>query len=405
MVTQRLGRFVAAGAGGFVIQIVAVSLLLELNTHYLVATVIAVEAAIIANFFAHQQWTWKDRAAATGAVALMDRFVRYNLLTSITSVFGSIVLSAYFVEATGLHPVAANVLSVIALSGMNFIGADRLVFKTGAFLLMLAVAGNAHASGDVTLQPKTAHAFTSYAAEVEARRAREVASNEPFLDIERQSPAQLARTLGALKRGEVIVTPSASRDGSEVPLDGGLINHWRGTVFIPKVTLDHLLKVLQDPHAKQHKQEDVISSRIVPRGPDAQKLFLRVKRTKLVTVVYDTEYDVIYKRLAPDRAMSNSVSTKIVEIENAGTPRERAMPEGRDHGYLWRLNSYWRYKQLDDGVLVEVESVSLSRDLPAFIAPVIRPIVSGVARESMIRTLAAVRSRFLMNRDHPRSAR
>ena len=40
------------------------------------------------------------------------------------------------------------------------------------------------------------------------------------------------------------------------------------------------------------------------------------------------------------------------------------MPEGDDHGYMWKLNSYWRYKQVDGGVLVEIESLTLSRDLP-----------------------------------------
>lgn len=110
--------------------------------------------------------------------------------------------------------------------------------------------------------------------------------------------------------------------------------------------------------------------------------------------MYDTEYDVTYKRLARDRAISTSLSTRIVEIENAGSARERAMPEGNDHGYMWRLNSYWRYKQLGDGVVVEVESLSLSRDLPPIIGPLIRPIVSGVARESITRTLAALRARF-----------
>ena len=62
---------------------------------------------------------------------------------------------------------------------------------------------------------------------------------------------------------------------------------------------------------------------------------------------------------------------------------------------MWRLNSYWRYQQLDDGVLVEVESVTLSRDLPAIIGPLIRPIVNSTAKESMTRTLASVRARFM----------
>ena len=165
-------------------------------------------------------------------------------------------------------------------------------------------------------------------------------------------------------------------------------------MFVPNVKLDDLLKVLQEPQTDKHKQEDVITSRVVNRDGDSQKVYLRLRRTKFVTVVYDTEYDVDYKRLSPKLALSNSISTKIVEIENAGTPRERALPEGNDHGYMWRLNSYWRYKQVDGGVLVEIESLTLSRDLPAIIGSLIRPIVNSTARESMTRTLASVRARF-----------
>jgi hypothetical protein len=203
--------------------------------------------------------------------------------------------------------------------------------------------------------------------------------------------------MAMLKQGEVFVERgAAAREGSnEIAIEGGLVNHWRGTVFVPNVNLDAMLRVLQEPQTDKHKQEDVLASRVVSRDGDSQKVYLRLRRTKFVTVVFDTEYDVDYKRLTPDRALSNSISTKVVEIENAGTPRERALPEGNDSGYMWRLNSYWRYKQFDDGVLVEIESLTLSRDLPAIIGPLIRPIVNSTARESMSRTLASVRARFM----------
>jgi hypothetical protein len=267
---------------------------------------------------------------------------------------------------------------------------------TAIILVSLAAESPAFAAGDATLTAKTAADFTKYVAAVETRLAHEVAANEPFLEIERQPAAKLATTMAALRRGEVIVTRGAARDASsnEIAIDGGLINHWRGTVFVPKVTLDHLLSVLQEPQTDKHKQEDVLASRVIARDGDSQKVYLRLRRTKFVTVVYDTEYDVEYKRLTPKRALSNSISTKIVEIENAGTPKERALPEGDDHGYMWRLNSYWRYEQLADGVLVEIESLTLSRALPAIIGPLIRPIVNSTARESMSRTLASVRARF-----------
>jgi putative flippase GtrA len=390
----RFFRFLLAGTSGFVVQIAAMFVLTALwNVNYLIATVIAVEAAILANFAWHQRWTFRHRSGAW-----LNRLIQFNMLNAMTSIAGAIFLTAFFVETMGVHPVLANIASVAGLSLVNFVGADRLVFRAGIAALALGIAGNAAAANsyEAVLQAKTLRDFTRYVTNVESRRTREIEKKEPFLDIERLPADQRARAFAALKRGEVIVTRGAAYDSgtNEINIDGGLVNHWRGTVFVPKVKLDDLLKVLQEPQADKHKQEDVLSSRVVSRDGDRQKVYLRLRRTKFVTVVYDTEYDVEYQRLAPDRALSNSISTKVVEIENAGTPRERALPEGNDHGYMWRLNSYWRYKQHEDGVLVEIESLTLSRDLPAIIGPLIRPIVTSTARESMTRTLASVRARF-----------
>lgn len=392
--TGRLWRFSIAGLLGFVAQVAALAWLVSTAMHYLVATVIAVELAILVNFIWHERWTWRDRPAANVRERWL-RLVRFNTLTAATSIAGSVLITGVLVESLGLAPVVANIISVGVLSIVNFAGADTLVFRSSAAVAVIAMALPAQAE-EAKLQPKTLAGFTKYVAAVEARREREIAANEPFLDVERQSPAQLSRIMAALKRGEIVVSRAAARDqsSSEIEIEDGLINHWRGTVYVPNVKLDHLLKVLQEPQTDRHKQEDVISSRVVSRDGDSQKVFLRLRRTKFVTVVYDTEYDVDYKRLSPDRALSNSISTRIVEIEHAGTPRERALPEGDDHGYMWRLNSYWRYKQSGSGVLVEIESLTLSRGLPAIIGPLIRPIVTSTARESMTRTLASVRARF-----------
>lgn len=392
----RIGRFLTGGLAGFVLQIAVLAVLIALNVQYLVATALAVELAIVINFLWHERWTWQDRPARNDRERWL-RLVRYNLMTGITSIVGSLVVTALLVESLSMSPVVANIISVVALGALNFAGAETLVFRAGVGVMALALAAPALASDEAKLQPKTVAGFAKYAAAVEARRDKAIASKEPFLDFERHSTSEQARIMALLKRGEVYVERAAvarDRSSNEIPVDGGLINHWRGTAFVPNVTLDHLLKVLQEPQSDKHKQEDVISSRVVSRDGDSQKVFLRLRRTKFVTVVYDTEYDVDYRRLSPDRALSNSISTRIVEIENAGTPRERALPEGDDHGYMWRLNSYWRYKQIDGGVLVEIESLTLSRDLPAIIGSLIRPIITSTARESMTRTLASVRSRF-----------
>ena len=392
----RIGKFMTAGAAGFVLQIASVAVLIALNVQYLLATALAVELAIVVNFLWHERWTWQDRPARN-ARERWGRLARYNAMTGITSVAGSLLLTVLLVESLAMSPVLANMVSVVALGALNFAGAETLVFRTGVGVLALAVAAPAFASDEAKLQPKTLAGFTKYAAAVEARRAREIAGNGPFLQFESRSAAEQARIMVMLRRGEVFVeraAPARDQASKEISVDGGLVNHWRGTVFVPNVKLDDLLKVLQEPQSDKHKQEDVLSSRVVSRDGDSQKVFLRLRRTKFVTVVYDTEYDVDYRRLDPDRALSNSISTKVVEVENAGTPRERALPEGDDHGYMWRLNSYWRYKQIDGGVLVEIESLTLSRPLPAIIGSIIRPIITSTARESMTRTLASVRARF-----------
>jgi hypothetical protein len=273
----------------------------------------------------------------------------------------------------------------------------RRPFRAAAMVMMLSVVTNASADTmEAILQPKTIEGFTRYAAAVQSRIDRELRENAPFLDIERQPPAQLAKTMAALRRGEVVVSRAVARDGSasEIEVDGGMINHWRGTAYIPKVKLDVLLKTLQEPQSDKHKQEDVLSSRVVSTGENSQKLYLRLRRTKLITVVYDSEYDTTYRRVAADRGLSTSISTKIVEVENAGTPQERALPEGNDHGFMWRLYSYWRYKQVGDGVIVEVESLTLSRNLPFLISPFLRPVVNSTARDSITRTLTSMRVRF-----------
>jgi len=116
-----------------------------------------------------------------------------------------------------------------------------------------------------------------------------------------------------------------------------------------------------------------------------------------VTVTYNTEHEVRYRRLTPTRAASRSVSTKIAEVENAGTPSEREKPIGNDRGFMWRLNSYWRYEQVPGGVIVELESLTLSRDIPFLIRLIAGPIINNIARESMTRTLESMRERLRLS--------
>ena len=388
---RRFIRFCAGGAVGFGVQLGTLAGLLHAGLPYLPATFAATEAAIICNFLWHRQYTFQSHA---GGRAL----VRYNVVAGSTSLLSSIVVTTVLVERLYVSPLLANAVAIALTSGINFAATSTWVFRSGVVVAALAAAIPAQARDDAaTLQPRTLQSFGAYAAAVEIRLAGESGPGTPFLSYERRSPSERARILTMLRRGEVFVErgePARDAAGRELAIEDGSIHHWRGTVFVPHVSLDELLRVLQEPQTDRHVQEDVLSSRVIAREGNRQKVFLRLRRTRFVTVVYDTEYDVEYRRLSPDRAASTSLSTRIVEIEHAGTPRERALPEGRDHGYMWRLNSYWRYRVVPGGVMVEVESLTLSRDMPAIVGPLITPIVNSTARESMARTLASVRARF-----------
>lgn len=389
---QRWLRFLGAGAAGFLVQILALAGLTHwAGLNYVAATVVAIELAILCNFAWHERLTWRDRPSASGRQR-WSRLIRFHALTGITSIAGTTALTAALVETTGLSPVTSNVIAVMSLGLVNFAGSETLVFRTAAILTVLA-ASPAQAA---TLQAKTVQDFARYAAAVEARSARELKADGPFLSVDRQAAPKAEDARTQLRRGEVLVLRGSAEDenAQEIEVDGGSIHHWRGAILIPKVTLDQVIRTLKDPGRDRHQQEDVLASRVLARNGDALKLFLRLKRTKIVTVVYDTEHDVRYRSIAPSRAVSSSVSTRIVEIENAGSAGERALPEGNDHGYLWRLNSYWRYLQVPDGVIVELESLTLSRDIPFVFRPLVRPLVDRVARESIRRTLESLRTRF-----------
>ena len=185
---------------------------------------------------------------------------------------------------------------------------------------------------------------------------------------------------------------SARPGGPEPDVPEGRIHHWVGAIFVPRTTVDAVLTYLQ-AHAGQEAgaYDDVIASKLLSRDGPRLRVFMKLRRTKIITATYNTEHLVEYRRMGADRASGRSVATRIAELEDAGTSGERERPPGDDSGYLWRLNAYWRYEQAGGGVLIECESVSLSRSVPVLLRPLISGIVEGVARDSLERTLTSLR--------------
>ena len=247
------------------------------------------------------------------------------------------------------------------------------------------------------LQPQTVRAFDAYARAVEDRGRRELSAGRGFLSSDFQDRALAPALRRAIVAGNVPITrvSEQDRDAREIEVPDGLINHWRGAILVPHANLDQVLAELRSPQTRRHVQDDVLESRVLWRRGDESQIFLKLMRRKIVTVTFNTEHHVRYVRLSPTTAYSQSVSTRIAEIDNAGTPEEREKPVGTDRGFMWRLHSYWRYEQVPEGVIIELESLTLSRDIPAVVKFIAGPIIDAIARESMTRTLESVRGRLL----------
>lgn len=226
---------------------------------------------------------------------------------------------------------------------------------------------------------------------VEAGWKAYVAAAEKRFSAERGQP--IPRRPG-VDRGEIVIEQvDLPAPGVSLSVPDAAVHHWRGTVFVPGATLDDMIARLER-EPPDTRQEDVVSSSILESRPGWIRVAIRVRRSLIMSAVFDTEHEVRFERSGPSRAASWSVATKIVEIADAGTPKERPKPEGQDRDLLWRWNAYWRYEQHEMGVLVECESITLSRTVPLLLRPVAGPLVSHVAKESMDRTLAVFRDRF-----------
>lgn len=255
--------------------------------------------------------------------------------------------------------------------------------KVAAAWVLSGMAASSAWAAD--LQPETVQAFDRYIHGAEERQDRRLAPGAAFLwaDEQEQRAAQV-------RKGQVAIENRSAAGTIAVP--GGLIHDWIGAVFIPGTTLAKTLTLVQDyDHNRDHYQPEVLASRLVSRSGNDFKVYLRLIKKKVITVILDTNYDVRYFPLDGSRCHSRAYSTRIAEVQNAGKRDERILPPGQDSGFLWRLYSYWRFQERDGGVYVECEAISLTRGIPAGLGWLVEPIITKLPRESLANTLRETR--------------
>lgn len=261
-----------------------------------------------------------------------------------------------------------------------------LSIRGASIVLTLLLTG---ASSAASLKLQSVEAFSRHLCRLGPEAEPEAAARDEFL----WSTAS-AETRRRVAGGEIEVRPAAGNGATHVP--SGLVHDWTGAVFIPGVTLDETLAAVQQYASyRDYYAAEVLDSKLLRRDGHNYDIYLRLRKTNIVTVVLDTEHSVRYERLGPRRAQSSSCSTRIQEVENAGKPGESLVPAGKGHGFLWRLNSYWRFEETPEGVYAESRVVALTRGVPFGLGWLIMPIVRSLPRSSLRETLENTRAAVL----------
>lgn len=258
-----------------------------------------------------------------------------------------------------------------------------MTFSRKAAGLLLLLTSPVWVAAEPT--PAATAAFNTYVERVETQLAERHRSAKSFLGV-----VDDAR----LRRGGLVIDQVTTGAGTELP--GALLHDWRGTAFIAGGTAADFERLMKDYNAyPKVYAPQVLTARILEHDGDHFQATMRVRQKHVITVVMDTTYDIAFAQLDARHGYSTSRSTKITEIDAPGTAHERALNPGEEHGFLWRMNTYWSYEERDGGLYIQIESVSLSRSIPVGLGWAIGPFVESVPRESLEFTLRATRDALL----------
>ncbi|MGP0072555.1 MAG: hypothetical protein ACLPWF_11565 [Bryobacteraceae bacterium] len=240
----------------------------------------------------------------------------------------------------------------------------RLLF---ALSLLLVTIPFAH------LTPEATAAFDGYVQQAEARMM-----SYPVRDP-------------ALRRGEPRVEAQEAARAVNAP--GAMIQDWVGTMFLPGASLSQVQSVLRDyANYKNYYRPKVIESRELSHSGDDYDVLLRMYEKHILTVVLNSTYHIRYEMPDAQHLAVISRSTHIGELKDPYKSYTDEVPQSEDSGFLWRLNSYWRFEAADGGVYARCEAISLSRDVPPGLGWMLKGFLENFPKESMKNTLRGTKA-------------
>jgi hypothetical protein len=184
--------------------------------------------------------------------------------------------------------------------------------------------------------------FNAYVASIEARLAQQHSSAAAFLAPNHDAQPDPSQP----------IIEKLTPDPSPVAA-GAMLHHWRGTAFVAGAKAADFDRLLRDlPDYPRYFAPQVLTAALLSGQGDHLHAAMRVRQHHVLTVVLDTDYEIDFGSL-DDR----------------------------------HLNTYWSYEERPEGLYLQVESISLTRSIPAGLGWAIGPFVESIPRESLEFTL------------------
>src|SRR5437867_5119112 len=197
---------------------------------------------------------------------------------------------------------------------------------SGLALEVFALGFLAADAAAAKLQPRTVKAWDQYLFWADQKVQRELSHPNRFLIIDNVLPQERAELLNQLRSGSVVTRQMTGvvPPGTSFKVPDGAIHHWWGSIMVPGISLADLLRLLKDYDHHAGRFAEIEQSRLIAKNGENYKFFFRLRRTKPpVTVYYNTEQECSYVTNGHSRASSRSVATKIAELQDADTSKER----------------------------------------------------------------------------------
>ena len=256
-----------------------------------------------------------------------------------------------------------------------------------AFWLLLLLDATRSLKGEPT--KAAVSVFNAYSAAVELRLAHQHSSQRDFL-----APfgADVKDPEERLHRGESVIERVVEPVSVNTGNSGAMLHHWRGTAYISGATAGDFERLMRDFNSyPQYFAPQVVQAKRGSEHGDRIQAWMRIRQKHVITVVMDATYDVTFGQLDQRHGYSISRSTRIDEIGSLGTRAEHVLSASEEHGFLWRLDTYWSYEERDSGLYLQVEVVSLTRSIPSGLGWMIGPYIESIPRESLEFTLDSAR--------------